>query len=333
MADKGFDELLRDVEDNIFGLDDDSEESPPENEDKKEEKPVKEKRKRALPVLIDNTTANDIFKDFMKKEKNQRKYEMMGSELKFKPYWFFTYTAELIMRDENGNIVDSEEIGGRVAVDAETGALADYLQDLLDHEPIQISDLADEVAQTGGEAKVEEAKIGETRLEHFIIQKIAGALRAEKENVSVAGFELMWAPVYRFWLTIKKKTHNVQIDGTGGYPINYDDMQARPKTWSDILEDDIELLKDPKKWRKFLDKKMKGAQKGASKPSNNTMELIGGVVGVLLFLYGLSARDLPMMAVGAGIVVFLFWHMNAQRKKPLVPLPPPPYAQAPPPPQ
>jgi len=329
---KGFEDLMRDLEDNIF-----SAQGPEESEPISAETEKKPARRTTLPTLVDNDTANKIFKDFMK-EKNQRKYDAMGVELMFKPYWFFTYTCELIMRDKDKNITDSEEMGGRVAVDAINGSLADYLQDLLDHEPIEVVDLADELAHVGGSPKVIEPKISEDRLEKFVQLKIAGAFKGEKENVSVAGFELMWSPVYRFWVTIKKKTHNVQIDGCGGYPVNYDDVPLKAKTWTDIIQNDMDLLKDPKKWKEFLKNKRKavGAQMssarskgGASrKPGFGTIELLGGLVGLASFLYGMgkSKPDYSLMAIGAIIVAVLFWYGNHARKKPLVPLPAPPYA-------
>ena len=325
----GFDDLMRDLEDNIFDLDGEEKEEEPKKED---EKP---KRRMTLPTLVEQDTANSILKDFMK-EKNQRKYDLMGSELLFKPYWFFTYTCELVMRDENGNIADSEEIGGRIAIDAVTGSLADYLQDLLDHEPIEVVDLSDEMGQVGGEAKIIEPKISENRVEHFVKQKISGALRADKENVSVAGFELMWSPVYRFWMTIKKRTHNVQIDGCGGYPVNYDDIPLKAKTWSDRLQDDIELLKNPKKWKEFLAKKGKAVRsggsgdkgKGGKKMNWGLAEGLAVIVIAIAFLYALKERNWVFVIISIVLAIVLFWYMNTRRAKPLIPPPPPPYPSA-----
>ena len=342
-----FDEVIQSLEDNIFDI---APEPEPEDEEppKKEKAKKPERRRRTVPTLLDQDTADDVFKDFMKKEKNQRKYKLMGNELLFKPYWFFTYTANMVMRDENRNIIDSQEIGGRLALDASTGALADYLQDLLDNEPIELVDLADEMGQVGGEAKILEPKLmNETHLEHFVKQKIAGVLRTEKDNVSVMGFEIIWAPVYRYWMTIKKRTHNLQIDGAGGYPVNFDDIPVRKKTWADIVEDDIELLKDPKKWKDFLKKKGKAIREGggkqgkggmSKKAKNNTIEIVGGIIDILLFLYGLSQKQIDAGAVLMGVLIVgaIFWIMNSQRKKPLMPLPPPPMMMQPdygPPPQ
>jgi len=320
----GFDDLMHDLEDNIFGLD------QSEGKEPKGDVVPTPKRKETLPALVDKATAEKILKDFMR-EKNQRRYDIMGMELVFKPYWFFTYTAELIMRDENRNITDSEELGGRVAVDAVNGALADYLQDLIDHEPIEMVDLSDELSQVGGEAKVIDPKISEERMERFVKQKIAGVLKVDKENVEVAGFELMWSPVYRYWMTIKKRTHNVQVDGCGGYPINYDDVPARPKTWFDILQDDIMMLKDPKKWKELLSKKGKAARAAAisggksKRPGIGAMEAMVTLAIAILFIYGLSKKDLIMMSVAGVLTVLLFWYMNHRREKPLIPLPPPPF--------
>jgi hypothetical protein len=227
-----------------------------------------------------------------------------------------------------------EEIGGRVAIDAENGNLADYLQDLLENEPIELVDLTDELAQVGGEAKILEPKMkSEDRLDHFITQKIAGTLRADKENVSIAGFELIWAPVYRYWMTIKKRTHNLQIDGCGGYPINYDDIPVRKKTWADRLEDDIELLKDPKKWREFLKNKSKAIRsasvpkQGGGKRNNTSIELIVGIFAIILFFVGFLQQpiDWQLVVISVVVVAILFWVMNHKREKPLVPLPAPPY--------
>lgn len=329
---KDFDNIIRDLEDNIFGLDADVEERDVPDQSTQEpegkaETVKKTTRRMTFPTMIDQATSKDILSDVMK-EKNQRHYEIMGFELAFKPYWFFTYTCDLVMKDENGNTIDSEEVGGRIAMDAERGNLADHLQDLLDHEPIELVDLADEIAHVG-EAKILEPKISEKRLEGFVTQKISGSLRADKDNVSVAGFELLWAPVYKYWLTIKKRTHNVQIDGCGGYPLNYDDLPLKPKTWSDKLLDDLELLRDPKKWKKYIESKRKGMGTKTGAPSNNTIELLVGPIGLILFLFGLMNRNFLMMIIGIAIVALLFWHMNHKRDKPLIPMPPPPYMQQP----
>lgn len=329
----GFDDVIRDLEDSLFGLDEGGPEEPPKEAiDTEAPEPKGLERKRTLPTLVDQETADKILRDYMVKERNQRKYDLMGNELLFQPYWFFSYTAELVMKDENDNVVDAEEIGGRIAIDAVTGQLADYLQDLLSHEPIEMVDLADELAEVGGEHKIVEPRITEKRLEHFVKQKISGALHVDKDNVSVAGFEMVWSPVYRYWMRIKKRTHRVDIDGCGGYPVNYDDIPLKPKTWFDILRDDIELLSHPKKWREFLGKKSEALHKRvdkemSGKPKKPRFGLVEAVIaGVIffLFMYGLANRDLLLMFAGIVAATLLFWYMNARRKKPLVPLPPPP---------
>lgn len=331
MPDKGFDDVLRDLEDTVFGLEEDQ-----PKEVVSTEKP-KKGRRRTLPALVDRETADKILKDFMK-ERNQRKYDLMGMELIFKPYWFFTYTAELTMKDENDNIVDAEEIGGRIAMDAVNGEVADYLQDLINHEPIDIMDLADEIGEVGGEPKIIEPRISEKRLEGFVKQKISGILRVEKKNVSVAGFELLYSPIYKYWMTFKKRTHRAQIDACGGYPVNYDDIPLKKATWVDVILKDIDLLKDPKKWREFMRKKREAMGKRMSgkpkKPGFGTIETIIVLVLGILFFYGLIERDLMMIFVSIVGAVFLVWYMNARRRggqPPLAsPYPPPQY---PPPPQ
>ncbi len=195
-------------------------------------------------------------------------------------------------------------------------------------------DLADEMGEIGGDAKIMDAKISEKKLEHFVTQKISGSLRAEKENVSVAGFELLWAPVYKFWLTVKKKTHHVQIDATGGYPIDYDTVPLKPKTWADRIRDDIDLLKEPKKWGEFL-KKKRAAMKvprapGQSRmPSNRMIEMIAVLLILVFFLYGMTKKDTQIILLSCGLTALLIWYMNEQRKKarrPLIrPGPPPEY--------
>ncbi len=337
MPGKDIDGVLRDLEDSIFNVENPEETvNLPEEEARRAVALHEEKRRRTFPTLVSREDAGKILKDILK-EKNQRSAKVMGLELIFKPYWFFTYTAELMMRDERKNIVDSEELGGRIAMDAVNGAVADHLQDLMDHEPIDLVDLSDELAEVGGEAKLLEPQITGTKLEHFVQQKISGVLRADKENVSVAGFELIWAPVYKFWITIKKRNHNVQIDGCGGYPLNYDDLPLRVKTWFDVIREDVELLREPKKWRDLLSKKgdaMRVVISGKPKaPKKMSIELIVVLLLALMFLAGLANKDTNLMLIGGVGALALFWLTNARRKKPLVPLPPPPIYEIPPGPQ
>jgi hypothetical protein len=317
VEDENVKDALGKLEDSIFGgIDDEPEDDEPE--EKRPEEP-------SFPLLLDEKTATSIFSDVLK-EKNIHKYTTIGVELIFKPYWFFTYTCDLVMKDPNGNVMDSEEIGGRIAIDAKTGQLADYLQDMLDNEPIQLSNLDTEtkmLEDNGNENyKVEKPKLKEEELTHFIQQKISGALRADKENTSVGGFELVYAPVWRFWFQLKKRTHNLQIDGTGGMPINYDDIPLSPKTWRDVLVDDIKSLKDPKKWGTFIKGRVGPAStsKSASKPrgKTNTINFLLMGVGMIILIYGLgmksSTSSILFIFIGLVMVAFGLWRLYQKPK-------------------
>jgi hypothetical protein len=325
--------LLDDLEDSLFTTEDEKGEAPPPQDAGEDYPPI-----MTLPLLIDEKTATNICDDVLKR-RNQRKHKYIGIELLFKPYWFFTYTCELVIRDQDGNIVDSDEVGGRMAVDAINGSLADYLTDLLKTEPVELVPFEQELEQYGQGAKVLDPKIREDELKEFVKQKISGVLRADKDYVSVAGFELAFAPVWRVWFEIKKRTHNVQIDGAGGVGINMDDIPLKQKTWVDVVANDIDKLKNPKKWKEFLSGKAtaaiavgkKGKNQGLPNEGNNKylLLLIAGVV----FFYGLSVQDNLILFAGIlalGLIVWYFF-MRKSNKPPAPPAgyPPQGYAQQP----
>lgn len=324
--DKGFDDLLGDLEDSLFK----TEEQPtPEEEGIESETP---KSNKTLPLLIDEKTATNICKDILK-EKNQKKYEFVGVEVVFRPYWFFTYTCQLIIKDQDGNIADSEELGGREAIDAVTGQLADYLPEVMETEPIETVDLEEELSVVDREGtKTENPKIKEEELEKFIQQKISGVLRADKENVSVAGFELIYSPIWRFWLTIKKKTHSVQVCGTSGVGINYDELPLRPKTWSDIIIDNMKALKDPKKWSGFLKRTVSGAPTGAREGGGAIGKEVLALIVILIFLlYSLLEYNPLYVAIAIIIAGIVGWFSLRKRKNVAGPMPPQEAAPMPPP--
>ncbi|MBN2518157.1 MAG: hypothetical protein JXB14_04890 [Candidatus Altiarchaeota archaeon] len=319
--DKGFSDLLDSLVEDVT---------------KDEEKPLEEKEavtqetNHTLPLLIDEKTATEICKDILK-EKNLRKYEFMGVELVFRPYWFFTYTCQLVFKDPDGNIADSEEIGGREAIDAVTGQLADYLPEVMESEPIEVVVLEEELENLEGGAKVENPRIREDELKEFIQQKVSGVLRANKENVSVAGFELLYSPVWKTWLTIKKRTHNVQVCGTTGIGVNYDELPLSPKTWRDVIIDDIKQLRDPKKWFNLLKKTTAGAPTGTKKSGGFLGKEMLILFAVLIFLlYSITIKNYYYMVVGIVLAVLVVWWGMGRKKESSTPKPTAPPMQPPP---
>jgi len=322
--DKGFGDLIGDLEESLFKTEDE----PPTEEKGGKEEP--EAPRKTLPLLIDEKTAADICKEILK-EKNQKKYELMGVELIYRSNWFFTYTCQLMIKDPEDNIVDSEEIGGREAIDAINGQLADYLPEVMENEPIGVVDLEEELREIEREGtKVEPPRLKEEELEDFIRQKISGVLRGDKDNVSVAGFELLYSPVWRFWLTIKKKTHNVQVCGVSGTAINYDALPLRPKTWRDVIIDDIKGLKDPKKWSAFLKRKASGVPgEGKMEGGGIGKEAIILIAALAILLYALAENDLLYLLLAITLAAVAAWLVLGRRKKKPQPMPPPAAAPMP----
>jgi hypothetical protein len=96
---------------------------------------------------------------------------------------------------------------------------------------------------------------------------------------------------------------------------------------------DMDLLKDPKKWKELLKNKRKavggmvstsGKAKGPGS-SWRTAELTAGPLLALIAIIGVANRSFELIALGFGGLMILFWYTNHQREKPLMPLPPPPF--------
>lgn len=314
--------LWDDLKDDLLGYPQDEEDEVKEEE--KSTPPTTDYK--ALPLHIDDQTLAKISKDVLKK-RNLRHCKYIGVEMVLRPYWFFAYTCELKLKDENGNIVDSDEIGGRQAIDAEDGALADYLPETIKTQPTQFITLTD-LQQQMPEAKTETLRIKESELADFIKQKVAGVLHASKDDVSVAGFEIIYAPVWRAWFETKKKdTHSIRVCAFSGYPLNMDDLPLHEKTWRDVLEDDIRALKDPRKWSSLL----KGRGKGTpGTPHQKHNLLLPFLVVAFIALLVASAYKLPsiyilvLLGVLGGIGYFIYKSNEDKKAPPLPPAPPPP---------
>jgi|GEM_PF-1847872 len=334
---KDLSDILGDLEDSLFSTEDQTQEA--ERFSRGGAAPSTKAPKKTLPVLIDEKGATDIYKDILH-ERNIRKHKEMGVDIVFRPYWFFTYTCELLMRDQDKNVIDSQEFGGREAIDAINGGVADYLPKTLQEEPIELVDLDEEVKMLEesnmAQYKVEHPRIKEEELQKFVQQKIAGVVRAEKENTSVAGFELVYAPVWRFWFEHKKRPHNIQIDAATGMPANYDDLPLNPKTWKDVVVDDLLALKNPKKWSKFVKSKAKfpeykGAKGGGAgfnrggKPRDWSAVVKSALLAadIGLILYAMTLRNLQTqltyLAFGLIFALILAYSLFAKPR----PVPPP----------
>lgn len=302
---------------------------PPEEEEEKgesREKPTTTDH-RALPIYMDEKALAKVCKGVLKK-RNLRHCTYVNVEMELRPYWFFAYTCELKLKDENGNIIDSDEVGGRQAIDAEDGILADYLPDTIRAQPTEFVTLT-ELQEQMPEAKTEPIRIKESELSDFIKQKIAGVLHASKDDVSVAGFEVVYAPVWKAWFQTKKKEiHNIRVCAFSGYPLNIDELPLHERTWRDVIEDDISALKDPKKWSGLLKGTAKGVRGAPHKKHNMLLPFLVAALVILLIAasYKTPTIYMAILLIFLAIVGYYIYKSNEIKGRP-PPMPQPPGQQ------
>ena len=196
------------------------------------------------PALGLNIKVDDILSilDGLLKEKNWKQFELANLKLLYSPYYLFNYDA-LAEQEVEGQTF-SQGVSGRMAMDAVTGKLEPLLISIMEEQP---SNMEKEITH-GIEYEIISPTLREKELVEVGKIKLAGQLSVKKENIAVSGFQLVYWPVWRIWVSLPKKIQRIEVEAVAGTPLNFEEVPSREKTWLEVSQDTLEKLKKPEGW-------------------------------------------------------------------------------------
>jgi len=225
----------------------------------------------ALEVRLPPEQALSIAKDSIQK-KYWRKYEIVEIRLFYTPFWAFNYDI---------HVEGARGESGRVAMNANTGELNPYVVDLLG-KPVRKS----KETTADYQCEVDPAAVTLDEAHKVSAVKIAGDLGLKPEAVSTSGFYKVYVPFWRVWVNVKDETYQLDIDSIYGFPLGFERVPFREKTWGEVTTETLQKLKTPKGAAELAGKAAKelGAAAAGKKAQGFWAWLFGSKLGRQIIL-------------------------------------------------
>ncbi len=203
----------------------------------------------ALPIKISIEKAREKVEKLLKEKrwkdftiraqtnKPSLKITRSSAGLNYRCYYYFNYSATI----EKEGVVNKVEIWHSI-MDAKT------LQ--IDNSFLKKFSIYD--IEEKEEANYEKPKTDKTVLKRIAAVKIAEKFATKKENVEIFEDFIFYCPFWQINVKIEgeDKTYHFQVNAYSG-DLNGPEIPEKPETLTEIVEETIEDLKDPKKWVQY----------------------------------------------------------------------------------
>jgi len=179
------------------------------------------------------------------REKNWKKFELMNFKLVYTPMYVFNYDV-LMEQDVQGQTY-SQGFSGTMALNAVNSKLEPVVTEILEKQPVEYEkDISHDF-----EYELEKPAITRDELKDTCQIKMAGKFNVGKEAIAASGFRLIYWPVWRVFVTLPKRIQKINIEAVSGYTLNIEEVPEKEKTWMQVTEETIDLLKTPEGWMKL----------------------------------------------------------------------------------
>lgn len=177
------------------------------------------------------------------KKKHWHHFKSGTTKLVYVPVWLFNYTAFF----EEGGVIVSES-SGRMAMDAVTGNLYQQIPYVLEEMPI---DLTKETMHEY-KMKVLSPVLSKEEAKDLLALKLSALLKIPKQNIKIAGGEMLLWPVWRVWVEVREGSFRLDIDGVSGMVFGAEKVPERELGWYEITQEVLNELKSPSGWVKYI---------------------------------------------------------------------------------
>ena len=196
----------------------------------------------ALTLSIRTKDVTEILEGVLK-ERNWNHFELANLKLVYTPFYIFNY--DTLVEQESQGQTYSQGFSGLMAMNAITGKLEPLLTQIMEEQPV------DYEREISHELKYEmqNPAISMQEVKATANIKLAGQFNVGKDSMAVAGFRLVYWPVWKIFVTLPSQAiQKIEIEGVSGYPMNVEQVPEREKTWIEVTEDTLISLKSPQGW-------------------------------------------------------------------------------------
>jgi len=250
------------------------------------------------PALTLNIGVQDILgilEDILK-EKNWTNFEVANLKLVYTPYFLFNY--DTLVEADIGGQAYSQGFSGLMAMNAVTGELEPTLTQIMESQPVSYEKEPSHDLQYELETPV----FSNEEVKEAAKLKMAGQFNLPRKAVSITGIRVIYWPTWKVFVSLPRRTQRMDVDAVSGFPLNFEQVPTREKTWLEVSKETIGKMKTPGGWAEISKKAVAGAAKGGKVAAKGG----SGAGGTLDWLIHSNTGRYALLAMLGLIVVIVF---------------------------
>jgi hypothetical protein len=177
------------------------------------------------------------------KQKHWHHFKTGTMKLVYVPIWIFTYEAYV---EQNG--VVTNELNGKIAIDATNGNVWEAVPYVLDEMPIETT--MEPKHEYRFEAK--DVVISKDEAKELATVKLSSMLGIPRQNIKIVGGEVYLWPLWRVWVEVQSGNYRLDIDAVSGTLFGAEQVPERELGWYEITAEVLQELHSPSGWVKYI---------------------------------------------------------------------------------
>lgn len=202
-----------------------------------------ELNKLSFPVKITLEEAISIFQKEFDKKGYKVKITKDNIHLNITPYWVCFYDIDC--KNKEGKY---QHISAQTALNSLTNKVEDEFLKLLDITTPKVIERLDVSFVEKVEIRIKKSIVKKSEAQETITKMLACKFSAEKNNISLSGFEQIYIPIWR----CDAENLEIYFDGVTSKINNFKKIVKRKKSNSEIFSEMIKDIKHPKKFFEYL---------------------------------------------------------------------------------
>ncbi len=176
------------------------------------------------------------------KKKNWQSFDRGEVKLVLQPVYIFYYDAVF----EEGGKPSGKGERGRLALNAETAELNKGLAETMPPDNKLVKELPDDYPLI-----VRKPLFSAAEAEKIALLKTSALIGADRNNVVLTGFKVVYYPMWLAFVTVKEKTYELEISAVTGEIFGEEQVPEREKGFVEITKETLHELKEPGAWVKY----------------------------------------------------------------------------------
>jgi hypothetical protein len=197
---------------------------------------------KQFPIMIDKGKAIDIIQKALKKKGHIVELAKDNIYITITPYWFLFYDIDCNI---DGNY---KHISGQTALSALTNKVDETVTSLFKYEKPKVTEDIGLSRTERLQINIKDGIVDKEEAKKTITKYLCSKFNVTKDNISLSGIELIYVPKWKYRL----EEYKLQLDAVSGKINNFDIIQEKEQSNSELFKEMLEDLKSPMGIPKYI---------------------------------------------------------------------------------